>query len=171
MKRAGIRARTVFILIGIFVLIFVLYLVLSVLLKEKAPAYDFTGVAADGSHVTLSDNYEKCGSLILFYDTETPRAVDTYLQVAKAAKKFPTVDIITVSVDAGTLEERIAKSTEAKLTPFDHSLYDVDGKLAELYNISATPCLYFIDKDGIVQDAYLGIISEDSLQSELKAIA
>ncbi|MBQ7090944.1 MAG: TlpA family protein disulfide reductase [Clostridia bacterium] len=171
MKRAGIRPRTILILIGIFILIFAIYLVLSILLKEKAPAYDFTGTAADGSHITLSDNYTKCGTAVLFYDTATPRAVDTVKQLEKAAKKFKTVDFITVSVDEGTLEEQVAKSKEAGLTPFDHSLYDMDGKLAKLYNISATPCLYFIDKDGIVQDAYLGIISDDSLQSELENIA
>ncbi len=171
MKRAGIRPRTVFILIGVFVLIFVIYLVLSVLFKEKSAAYDFTGVAADGSHVTLSDNYTKRGTALVFYDTETPRAVETVQQLEKAAKKFPTVDLITVSIDAGTLKERIAKSEKAGLTALPHSLYDVDGELAKLYNISATPCIYFIDKDGIVQDGYIGIISEDSLQSELEGIA
>jgi len=171
MKRAGIRARTVLIIIGIFILMFTLYLVFSVIFKEKKPAYDFTGVAADGTHVTLSDNYTKCGSIVMFYDTETPLAVETVKQLEKAAKKHPTVDVITISVDSGTLEEQIAKSKEAGLTLFEHSLYDVDGKLAELYNISATPCIYFIDKDGIVQDGYLGTISDESLQSEIEDIA
>ena len=172
MKRAGIRGRTVLIIVAVFILMIVLYLALTVIFKEKPPAVDFTGVSASSSHVTLADNYGKSGTLLVFYDTETEKAVETMKLIQKHAPDYPTVDILSVSVDQGTLEERVAKAKKAGITLDDHSLFDVDGEIAKLYGVTTQlPCLYFIDKDGIVQDAYPVNITESTLESELENIA
>ncbi len=172
MKRAGIRGRTVLILAGVFLLVFIIYLLLSLFVKEKKTAFSFTGVAADGSHVTLSENFGERGTALIFYNTELPVAIETVRLFEKYASDYPTVDIMPISLDEGTLEERIEKSKKAGLTLFEHTLFDVDGDLAALYNVTTQiPCIYFIDKDGIVQDTYPVHLSERSLQKELNSIA
>ena len=54
---------------------------------------------------------------------------------------------------------------------FPHILFDLDGKMAETYNVHGTPVTYFIDKNGLIQDAFIASISEKSLRKALASLA
>ncbi len=171
MKKYGRSA----LIVGAVAMVFLAaYLIISALWipKDPKPAPDLTGVTADGKTLySLSDNRGKSGTVLLFFDTETPKALELMQQLSAAVPKYETVDVVAVSVGKGSIEEQLSALKEQEITLFPHILFDTDGEMAKTYNIGNTPITYFIDKNGLIQDAYVASISEKSLEKALKSIA
>ena len=49
-------------------------------------------------------------------------------------------------------------------------LLDEDGAVGELYMVRTLPLTYFIDKEGVIQDAFTGILSEKMLLEKSEKI-
>ena len=81
------------------------------------------------------------------------------------------VPTVAVCVSELSIEESQARIKELKLPAPDVLLFDVDGKMAKAYNVDPAPCSYFIDKKGMLRDAYPGPISAGSAEKELREIA
>ncbi|MBR6793033.1 MAG: TlpA family protein disulfide reductase, partial [Clostridia bacterium] len=118
---------------------------------------------------SLSDNLGKTGTVLVFFDCETPKAIEVMQLISQVAPNY-NVDVMAVSKGTGTVEEQLNRIKENKITVFPHTLFDTDGEISKAYNITNTPVTYFIDKEGRITDAYIASISEKSLKKELDAI-
>ena len=75
--------------------------------------------------------------------------------------------ILTVSIDAGviTTGDYVERNNLSLPVVYDRSLVAVDK-----YGIWATPTIFFIDKDGIIQDKIVGPVSRQQLEESLAKI-
>lgn len=173
MKKTLKYGRTALIVVGVALVFLLSYLILSTVIKRSEPAYapDITGVAADGKTLfSLSENLGKTGTLLIFFDQTTDKAISAMQLISKVAPDYE-VDVVAVSTEKGTIEDQLVALKEQNVTVFPHTLFDLKGEMAKVYNITATPILYFIDKNGEITHAYIANITEKTLRKELSAIA
>lgn len=164
--------RTALIVLCVAVIFLMSYLIISSIINKEQHQYapDITGVTADGKTLySLSDNLGKKGTVLVFFDCETPKAIEVMQLISQVAPNYD-VDVMAISKGDGTIEEQLNKIKENNITVFSHTLFDTDGEMAKAYNVTNTPITYFIDKEGRITDAYIASISEKSLKKELDAI-
>lgn len=173
MNRIPKAARPILVIAGVAIVFLISYFIISAVWKEDEPqyAYDITGVTADGETLySLSDNYGSTGTVLIFFNHDTGKAIELMQQLSAAAPDYH-VDVIAVATGEGTIEEQKAIMEENGITVFPHTLFDLDGEMAKTYNIHGTPITYFIDKNGLITEAFVASISEKSLHKCLAAIA
>lgn len=173
MSRLPKYARTLIVVAAVAVVFLVSYFIISAVWKEEEPQYapDITGVTADGETLySLSDNLGKSGTVLIFFNHDTGKALEMMQQLSTLAPDY-TVDVIAVATGEGTIAEQVAIMEENNITIFPHTLFDLNGEMAAAYNINATPITYFIDKNGQIIDAYVATISEGSMRKSMEAIA
>lgn len=78
-------------------------------------------------------------------------------------------DLVVLALDAGESKESVEKFVRDNNITFP-ALLDLTKAIQKLYLIRAYPTTYFIDKNGIIQAAHIGILSEDQLDKYLKMI-
>lgn len=163
--------RTGLIVLAVVLVFIISFFIISSLTKEPAYAPDLTGVTADGKSLySLSENLGKTGTLLIFFDHDTEKAVTAMQLISQVAPDYD-VDVVAIATGKGTIEEQTAILREKNITLFPHTLFDLKGEMAKAYNVGETPILYFIDKNGMITDAYIANITEKSLRKELRAIA
>lgn len=138
--------------------------------KEPAPAPDLIGPQADGTLYSLSENFGKQGVALIFFELEHRHSQDAMKHIIPKAKELG-IPVVAVCVSELSIEESQARIKELKLPAPDVLLFDVEGAMATAYNVDPAPCSYFIDKNGMLRDAYPGPISAASAEKELKEIA
>lgn len=151
-------------------IIFALSLMIASLVvknKDPRPAPDITAVAADGSLRSLSDHLNREPVVLIFFDTETPIALDLLKQIEKSAPNHKAA-IMAVACN-GEMKSQQAKLSELKINQ-SNIIYDTEGSAAKTYNISATPVTYFIDKSGMVREVYLSSITEKTLEKAFSSL-
>ncbi len=165
-------ARPVLVILGVAVLCLICWLAADLIIgDEPQKALDITGVCADEQTLySLSDNYGQKGTILVFFDLDTGKAVELMESLREITPDYPEVDVIAVSTTQGTIAEQKQRLAELKID-FPHILFDIDGEMAKTYQISGTPITYFIDKNGYVQEAYVSVISAKSLRKELAALS
>lgn len=139
--------------------------------KDPRPALDITGVEADGKTLhSLSEHLGKEPVALVFFELEHRHSQEVMQRIVPKAEELG-VEVVAVCVSDLTIEESLARMKELEMPTPAHLLFDLDGAMAKKYNVSAAPCTYFIDKNGMMVDAYLGTISEKSAAAELEEIA
>ena len=173
MKNAMKYGRTALIVLGVALIFFLSYVILSTIIKRSEPTYapDITGVTADGKTLySLSDHRGEKGTALLFFNPNEEKSIEILQLLSQIAPEY-SVEVLPVSLGEEPIEKQTALLQEKGCTVFPHTLFDFSKEIRTVYNISATPILYFIDKNGIITDAYIANISEKSMRKELKAIA
>lgn len=174
MKKKTFSGRTGCLIIALVMLLLIICVfVLPLVFRDKKsqPAIDITGVTADGqTQFTLSENEGKIGTVLIFFNHNTGKAIETMQMLSELAPNY-NVDVVAVATGSGTIEEQLAIMKEHEITVFPHTLFDLEGKMAKAYNVKGTPVTYFIDKNGLVVDAFISTISEKSMKKNLSAIA
>lgn len=163
-------ARPFIIMTGIVLLFAASFYIVDAVSKKKEPqpAPEITGVAYDETSLySLSDHRGQKGTILTFFDPAQEDTV-TLLETLIAANRG-RVEILAVSVSALPIAEQ--KAFLSSVESGCRILFDVDGKMAETYGISGVPVTYFIDKNGLIQDAFLRGISAKTLEETIAAIA
>ncbi len=169
----GSKVMRPFLVVLAVALVFILtFYILTLFIhdKEPAPAPDLVGAQADGSVYSLSENFGKQGVALIFFELEHRHSQEAMENIVPKAKELG-VPTVAVCVSELSIEESQARIQELKLPAPDVLLFDVEGTLAETYHVDPAPCSYFIDKNGMLRDAYPGPISAASAEKELKEIA
>jgi len=165
-------ARPVLVVLAVTIVFLLSYLIISSIFKSKEPkfAHDITGVETDGRTLySLSDGYGKAGTVLVFFDIDTGKAVELLQQLTKAAPES-TVNVVAVATSQKSIEEQKQLLADAQIV-LPHILFDLDGEMAKTYNVHGTPVTYFIDKNGVIHDAYIASISAESLRKSIEKIA
>lgn len=173
MKNAMKYGRTALIVLGVALIFFLSYVLISTVIKRSEPTYapDITGVTADGKTLySLSDHFGEKGTVLVFFDPKDEKSIQMLQLLSQVTPEFSS-EVMAVSLSEDPIESQTALMQEKECTVFPHTLFDFSKEMRKAYNITGTPILYFIDKNGIITDAYIANISEKSLRKELKAIA
>lgn len=164
--------RPFLVVLAVALVFFLTFYILTFFIRDKepAPAPDLVGPQPDGTLYSLSENLGKQGVALIFFELEHRHSQDAMENIVPKAKELG-ISTVAVCVSALSIEESQARIAELKLPAPDVLLFDVDGALSETYNVDPAPCSYFIDKNGMIRDAYPGPISAASAEKELKEIA
>lgn len=173
MKQANTQKR-ILILLGVVATFLVAFLLVSFLMKsvgkQKMPAREIAGPDAAGILHALSDERGEDGAVLIFFDTNTPQATNLLETISSLEKDYQS-KVIAIAIN-GEYDHQKKEIAKLKLSKETLVLYDVENKMAETYNVSATPVTYFIDKNGMMLKKYsfLGSIKESTLKEAFSAI-
>ena len=159
------RIRNFLVAAGVFVLVIVIYLTLSVVTKKPQKAYDFSAGTQHGQVVSLSDNYGKRGSVVIFIDPEIEGATKLLSQIIKL---HGDADMSVSELPENEQKEKL-KAASADILELEKLCFE-SSEAIEKYNIGATPVTYFIDKDGYVVDVFVGAIRDSSIEKCIEKI-
>ena len=136
--------------------------------KEPEPAPDITGVSYDEATLySLSENFGATGTVLIFFDPYEEETMSLLEELIAAGGG--RADIFAVSVSKEPIHAQ--KERLETLAEGCRILFDTDGEMAITYGISGVPVTYFIDKNGMIQDAFLRGISAKTLESSFASIA
>ena len=138
----------------------------SVSLKKPQPAIDFTAVSQNGVRFTLSENYGKSGTVLIFIDPETEGSVSLANKLIANRKN---ADIIAVSVSKLSADEQ-KKLLGENILALEKLCFD-SADIIETYNIGNAPITYFIDKQGLVQNGFVGDIKEETINKYIDRVS
>ena len=165
--------RPAIVVCAVFLLFLITLLIVSALMPNKDPALapDITGVTADGKTLrSLYDLPEEKGTLLIFFDCRSKHAVKAMKLIGEIAPDYD-VNLMAVSETGGEIKAQLASMKELEIPLAEHTVFDVKGEMAKIYNVKNTPVIYFIDKNKEVEEAFIAAISEKSLKKCLKKIA
>lgn len=163
------NTKRILIIIAVAIVFALSLMIASLLLrgKEPKPALNITGVAEDGSLVSLSDHFGKKSTVLLFFDIETPKALELLEQIDALAPQYE-VEVMAVACH-GEMKEQKKKLSELEID-MGNILYDIEESATKTYNVGATPVTYFIDKSGMVREVFLSSITDKTLEKALAAL-
>lgn len=136
---------------------------------DAAP--NFTLTTLDGKRVSLSDYRGKPVMLNFWYTTcpgcleEIPGMQRFYASQQAAGKDLVILGINSVD-DAQTAQQFVHQEGMTYTIVTDSS-----GQVVSLYNLTATPTSYFIDRQGIIRSVYVGPIGVATLQQRVAEIS
>ncbi len=136
---------------------------------DAAP--NFTLTTLNGKQVSLSDFRGKPVMINFWYATcpgciaETP-GIERFYAAQKAAGK-DLVILAVNSVDDPQTAQQFVQQYGMTYTP----VLDDNQRVITLYNLTATPTSYFIDRQGIIRFVRVGPIDEASLQQKVAELS
>jgi len=136
---------------------------------DAAP--NFTLTTLDGKRVSLSDFRGKPVMLNFWYATcpgclaEIPGMQRFYAAQQAAGKHFAILGVN--SVDDAHTAQQFAQQEGMTYT----LVLDDNQRVATLYNLTATPTSYFLDRRGIIRSMVVGPVDDTSLQQKVAEIS
>ncbi len=134
-------------------------------------APNFTLTTLDGKQVSLSDFRGKAVMINFWYAAcpgcleETP-GIERFYAAQHAAGK-DLVILAVNSVDDAPTAQQFVQQYAITYTP----VLDDNQRVATLYNLTATPTSYFIDRQGIIRSVVVGPVDEATLQQKVAEIS
>jgi len=137
----------------------------SVVIGEQAPHFDLANFV--GQKTALSDFFGQ-PIVLTFWTSWNSMAVDQINIFDKfLSNNNQSFTIITVN----NQETRNVVSQFMRRGAYQVTVFlDESGAVGELYEIRNVPTTYFIDRDGVVQDIFVGILSEKLLLDKVQTI-
>lgn len=140
----------------------------SELIGGRAPYFDLPD--GSGDHVRLSD-YTDTPLIILFWSTwnadasDQMKILDDYLGARAPEERL--VQILAIS----SQEERSIVASFMRRGGYRvKTLVDAQGITSEEYRIKSLPTFYFVDRSGIVREAYAGLLNERMIGDKVEGI-
>lgn len=137
--------------------------------KVGEPVGDFTATTVEGNHVKLS-NYAGKPLWLTFgaswctgCRTEAPDIQEAY----EAAKGNGTTVVAVYIQENATTVKSYADRVGLKVV----NVPDPDSRIGTAYQAVGVPMHYFVGRDGIIKDIYVGVLSRSDMDARLKAIA
>lgn len=140
----------------------------SKLIGSRAPYFDLPDVT--GNHHAISD-YNNQPLLIVFFTTWNQAAADQMkiLDDYRAAQRSDQTLAKIIAID--TQEERSVVSSFMTRGGYRiETLVDASGSTGEEYHIKSVPTTYFVDADGTVRGAYIGLMSQQMIEHNVEEI-
>lgn len=140
--------------------------------KEKEGAVqaapDFTLKDLAGREVRLSDQKGRV-VLVEFWATWCPpcRTSIPALEKLHAAYAGKGLTILAVSMDEGGVDKIRAFAAEYKIT---YTVLQGTTPVADKYSVRMIPATYLVDRQGIIQKHYLGGMSEDRIEEDIRSL-
>ncbi len=136
--------------------------------KVGNQAPDFNLKSLDGKSVRLSDFRGK-PVLVNFWATWCPPCREEMPTLEKAYQKYRDQGVVFLGIDKQEDAETVRKFVSQNGYSWTF-LLDSDDQVGRSYYVSAIPTSFFIDRQGIVRDIYLGSMNPALLDAKLAKI-
>lgn len=132
---------------------------------SRAPMFSLPGL--DGKKVSLSD-FEGKRLLVFFFSPWSPASREQMMILHELNDQMPNDTALLVIA----LQESVSKiETFMKRGSYEFPiLIDEDGKLANDYKVTFLPQYFLIDKNGVIQDSRIGVVSLEQALEQLKIV-
>lgn len=133
----------------------------TILINYPAPNFELENVK--GEKTKLSDVKNKI-IILVFWTTWNPAAQDQIAILEAYYQKIKNQNDISL-ITVNSQEDKSAAASFLRRGEYEFpALLDEKGEIGELYKISILPAFYFINKDKMVMDKYIGILSEEEIK-------
>lgn len=140
--------------------------VVGIDINKKAPHWELAGLAVD--KVALSDFLGE-PLVLTFWTTWNPKAADQI----KIFDEYLSQNNETIFkiVAINSQEDKSVVSSFMRRGEYQVKvLLDESGAVGELYKARNLPITFFLDREGIVRDIFIGVLSEKALLEKVEAI-
>jgi len=136
---------------------------------DAAP--NFTLTTLDGKQVSLS-NYRGNPVMLNFWYTTCPGCLDEIpgMQKFYASQQAAGKDLVILGINSVDDAQSAQQFVQQEGMTYSVVL-DNQQQVAMLYNLTATPTSYFIDRQGIIRSVYVGPIGVATLQQRVAEIS
>ncbi|MCS6848683.1 MAG: TlpA disulfide reductase family protein [Anaerolineae bacterium] len=140
------------------------------LLREGAPAPEFTLKTLDGRPVTLSDLRGKA-TLINFWASWCPPCLEETPALIAAYDELKRTNSNVEFIGIGTNDDRanLQKFAENNRIPYI-IVEDPDGKVSDAYGVLGMPTTVFVDGNGVVRRIWNGAIKKEQVIEIMRGI-
>ncbi len=134
-------------------------------------APNFTLTTLDGKRVSLS-NYRGKPVMLNFWYTTCPGCLEEIpgMQQFYASQRAAGKDLVILGINSVDDAQTARQFVQQEGMTYPITL-DNHQQVATLYNLTATPTSYFIDRQGIIRSVYVGPISVATLQQRVAEIS
>ncbi|MDO8264960.1 MAG: TlpA disulfide reductase family protein [Candidatus Parcubacteria bacterium] len=127
---------------------------------------DFELPDIEGKKIKLGD-YKGKNIILTFWTTWNPAAQD---QIAVLERYYQRIknekDVLLLTIN--NQEDKSVVSGFIRRGEYTLPvLLDSNGKVGELYKISALPATYFINQEGRVKEIYIGVLNEEEIKNKV----
>ena len=136
--------------------------------KVGAPAPDFALKDLEGRTVRLSELRGK-PVLLNFWATWCPPCEMEMPDLEKAYRKYQGEGVAFLGIDYGESGDTVRKYVREHGYSWSF-LLDPDMQAVRSYRVFGVPTTYFVDREGILRDVYLGPLDADALEAKLAEI-
>jgi len=136
--------------------------------SEPKPAQDFTLKDLSGNDVKLSSLKGKA-VIINFWATWCYPCREEIPDLQKSYEENKDKGLIILGVNIKENESKVSKfAKDYKMTyPI---LLDIDGTISDTYRVFGIPISFFIDRNGLVKDSFIGMLTKKDLSKKLAMI-
>ncbi|MBI5747589.1 MAG: TlpA family protein disulfide reductase [Nitrospinae bacterium] len=136
--------------------------------SEPKPAQDFTLKDLNGNEVKLSSLKGK-PVIINFWATWCYPCREEIPDLQKSYDENKDKGLVILGVNIKENVSKVSKfSKDYKMTyPI---LLDIEGTISDAYRVFGIPMSFFIDRDGLIKDSFIGMLTKEDLSKKLAAI-
>lgn len=134
------------------------------------PAAAFTLETWEGGKVSLAALRGKV-VMIDFWATWCPPCVEEMPTLVKLAKEYESRGLVFVAAsrdEPETWKTDVSLFAERSAKDLTRYVAWADDATGDAYHVSVLPTLYFVDRQGNVQEAYSGFADEKSLRARIE---
>lgn len=136
--------------------------------SEPKPAQDFTLKDLNGNEVKLSSLKGKA-VIINFWATWCHPCREEIPDLQRGYDENKDKGLIILGVNIKEKESKVSKfAKDYKMTyPI---LLDIDGTTSDAYRVFGIPMSFFIDRNGLVKDSFIGMLTKEEISKKLAMI-
>ena len=136
--------------------------------SEPKPAHDFTLKDLNGNDVKLS-SFKGKAVIINFWATWCHPCREEIPDLQKGYDENKDNGLVILGVNIKENESKVSKfAKDYKMTyPI---LLDIDGTTSDAYRVFGIPMSFFIDRNGLVKDSFIGMLTKEDLSKKLAMI-
>ncbi|MGO0060953.1 thiol-disulfide oxidoreductase ResA [Brevibacillus fluminis] len=170
-KRLWMRVAILGVLLG--ALVFAVYSSFAKDNKEikigmQAPNFSLEQLNANGKELKLSDLKGK-GVVLNFWGSWCEPCKAEFPELEKQYQRYKADGIVIVGVNISETPLAIQQFVDQYRVSFP-ILMDRQSEITRIYQIGPIPTTFFINKDGIVQDQFIGQMSESTIIQKINKI-
>lgn len=135
---------------------------------EPKPAQDFTLKDINGGEVKLSSLKGKA-VVVNFWATWCYPCREEIPDLQKSYDENKDKGLVILGVNIKENESKVLKfAKDYKMTyPI---LLDIDGTISDAYRVFGIPMSFFIDRNGLIKDSFIGMLTKEDLSKKLTMI-
>ena len=132
------------------------------------PAPDFVIHLPDGSSTSLTA-YRGQPVVINFWATWCPPCREEMPELARAYERYREQGLVVLAINDAEAHDQVAAFLQESNLNLP-MIIDPQGEVMRAYKTNALPSTFFIDRRGIVQVRWIGVLTPDILEQHLRTI-
>ena len=120
----------------------------------------------DGKDVPLNSLSEGKNLLFIYFSSECSHCVDEIKMLKKEKSSRENIDIYLISIEDARVLKKFTKRLGITKEDDLHFLVDAEWEFPLLYDVEATPSMYFYNTDGKLVSKHVGTLGMKGIQAQ-----